>query len=292
MLMLKSLPQLASSYLNVQHIWPSSSEDEIFHEDNPNSPNSPNSPNNLNSYQGIIFSIYYVDPNISEEEKLNRFVAAEVSLSQKLADLPMFYSERLSLPAYFGFGPYSSSSQSSIFRAYSSIFEHQVKDKTITVKIYADLLVNEFRDAEKYWREHFLPAYHYAFPNPSIIERYGNRIKIVKEGNATFIVSQDGRVNCMEWKSRFLDDIAPEMKRKLETARSVIVKVTSRLLESGELMFFAYCCALEEHRKCSLRHDLLRTSQEAFFDKALFDQLSEYPTLTLSKTFEVRKTFR
>lgn len=276
--MLRSLPQLASSYLNVQNIWPSTSADEDTYD------------YNSNSYSSLNLPLYYIDPNMSEEDKVNRLVDSEVNLAQKLSDLPLFYSERLSLSTYFGFGLYSN--HPSAFRVHSYIFEQQVKEQSITVKIYADLMVNELREAARYWREHFLLAYHYAFPNPLIIERYGDRLKIVKEGNSTFIVSQDGKVNCMEWKSRFLDDIAPEMKRKLEAARSTIVKTTNRLLEAGELTFFAHCSALEEHKRCSLVVNPQSASKETFFNKDLFDQLSAYSTLTLSKTFEVRKTFR
>lgn len=289
--MLKSLPQLASSYLNVQNIYPSNLAEQLPYEEN------------SSSYSDIVLAGYYMSPNMPESDRVNRLVDAEINLAQKLADLPFFYSERLNLSAYFGFGFYSNhpSTLNSInLRGHSNLFEHHVKDKAITVKIYADLLTSELRESEKYWREHFLLAYHYAFPNPSIIEKYGYQLKIVKDGNSTFIVGQDKRVNCMEWRSRFLDDIAPEMKRKLEFARSMIVKITNKLLESGEIMFFAHCCALEEHKKCSIRSglgsgsrsNLQGNSQDAFFDKVLFDQLSEYPTLTLSKTFEVRKIFQ
>lgn len=95
---------------------------------------------------------YHIDETLSAQEQTARTTQVALELTQKLERLEAAYG---SWPV-FDPGPY--------FDLYpehlSALCWVEELPETVRVRVYADLLVPAFRQAERHWVESFLPAYH------------------------------------------------------------------------------------------------------------------------------------
>lgn len=95
---------------------------------------------------------YQVDGNLTSVEQQRQAAQAVLELAQKLERLSSAYGKW----ATFAAGPYFD-----LYPAHAARFcRFEQTQHAVRIRLYGDLLLPAFRQAELYWVENFLPAYH------------------------------------------------------------------------------------------------------------------------------------
>jgi len=232
---------------------------------------------------------YLVESNLPKEEEIDRIGEIVSNLASKLDKIHSVYTGTdFNLPEYFK------------VPKGLSLFEHGYTEKEMGYKvrigINCDLFVPEFRDAERYFPEYFT-AFHNAYPNDITISRWNqpfpdDKVEIVERDGKILKITKDETIDCEEWKRKFNEEVGPEMERRIGKATDIILEVYKKLYDNHVLHFLMYSSVMDVQRRSSSRHDFQGTFEEFLrelpnlFDNNLYDYVSKYPTLTLSRSFE------
>lgn len=151
---------------------------------------------------------YQVDGDLTLAEQAERAVLAMVELSQKLFRLEEAYPNW----SLFEPGPFFD-----LYPGHLHDFcRAEETRRAVRVRLYADLLLPAFRDAERYWVDSFLPAYH-AGHNGDVLDAF--------------------------W-AHLVEEAVPTMERLLEQAEQVIAQTLHLLRDRLDVL--AYLGGLEE----------------------------------------------
>ncbi|MCX6819007.1 MAG: hypothetical protein NT129_03335 [Candidatus Aenigmarchaeota archaeon] len=289
--MAKSLPELINSFSNVGFIHMTTSVSDLVEK-------------NINK-------AYLVQNDLPPEKKIEKVAEIVLDMSSKLDKIDSVYTAGFdfNLEKYFETGDVSSLFEHSfrtkkgpnmpnfIIMDAASLFKQIAKsDGEATIGINCDFFVPEFREAEKYFQEYFR-AFHNAFPYTTAREKWNQyspnqKVDVIKYGDKILKITNDEVIDCNEWVKLFEKEIKPEMEKKIEKARQVILCVYNKCLSEKAIHFLIYSSVVDNHKKSSIRRDYKSTSEEFLrhppnlFDAEIFDKVSNYPSLTISRTFE------
>ncbi len=263
-----SLPALLGNYLSTKHMWVVTADSVQFE----------------NGTCGVEYHVSY-DPN---DELYVDALAGVISLLAERLDSARIRLRNgsLNLPQQLG-----------LSEAQANACQQTRHNDISYLKVYSDLFVPEFRNAERYWATTFFRAYHNAYPDPVLIDKwnrhFGGRLQLVEREGKRYLLTGQGEVACDEWEERLLRVVGPEMRERLQRAHAVIEGVAVRLRDQGMESFLRFSAAEEERRVQSVRRDLqvslddLFLSFDSFRDPRLAEKLSTCPTLTMEAVFGV-----
>ncbi len=176
---------------------------------------------------------------------ISRLADAVALLAERLDRLPSAYHHWQMGESGFEAGAYFDLHPLQV----EAMVRTEILGATLDVTLHADLLSPAFRSAERFWAEHFCPAYHASSPG----------------GDDAY-------------SENFRQHILPAMQRRLEMASSEIAAAGALLFERGDVTFLLAAAAPDERQ----RHlDHLPPGDEDW--APLFLQL---PSLTLSRSFD------
>jgi len=287
--MAKSLPDLVSSVMSVGYISQTSSD--------------------ISSFEKNINKTYLIGNELPLEKKIDKTAEIISGIASKLDKIDSAYTAGFdfNLEKYFETGDVPSLFEHS-FRTKkgpntpnfkiidaASVFKEIAKsDGEATIGINCDFFVPEFRDAEQYFLEYF-KAFHNAHPYTEATRKWneyspGQKVDVVKHGNKLLRVSNEGVVDCEEWIRIFENQVKPEMEKKIERTREVILAVYNKFLSEKTINFLSYSSVFNEHMKSSISRNLKEFIEKMpdLLDIELFGKLGNYPTLTLSRNFEYK----
>ncbi|MCS6845675.1 MAG: hypothetical protein NZ528_15355 [Caldilineales bacterium] len=154
---------------------------------------------------------YHVPQELSPAEQAQRAAQAVLELAQKLDRLPRAY------PHWDAFepGPYFD-----LYPVHAARFcRAEETARVVRVRLYADLLLPAFRQAERYWAETFLPAYHAG-------------------------IGAEETTGHNAFRSYLLDEVMPEMICRLDRAEAAVQGVLDLLSDTTAVL--QYSGAVEE----------------------------------------------
>lgn len=268
-IMSTSLPGLLGNYWNTKHMWLVTAESSLFERD-------------------TCREAYLIPSGLSEGSHVRRATEVAYLLAERLNQARHEYPtvDTFDLSDYLGF----SESQRSACR-------HTRYNKTVFLRIFPDLFVPAFREAESYWANTFFRAYHNAYPSPTLIAKWNQyahgNLSLVEIDGKRHLMTKEESIACDEWEERLLRTIGPEMRGRLQRAQAVLGQVIAAMEDQRVESFLRIHAAQNERRVQSVRRDLQVSVEDLFSsfddccDPVLLSRLSTCPTLTMEAVFEV-----
>ncbi len=218
-----SLPALAAALAEPQRAWPCQSDARAL----------------LNQ---PLVPAYRVPARGRHEECRRRLADAVAILAERLDRLPQAYGQWrvFDAGAFFDLRPCQ----------LQALLRMESLGATLDLTLHADLLSPAFRVAERFWAEHFCPAYH-----------------------------AGGRQTDDAFGQHFRRQILPAMQRRLDAAREDLSAAGRLLFERGDVTFLLSAAAPDERQ----RH--LLTLPPGDEDLALL--FLDLPSLTLSRSYDL-----
>ncbi|NCO36815.1 MAG: hypothetical protein GW893_23515 [Armatimonadetes bacterium] len=267
--MATSLPGLLANYVSTRHMLVVTAESALFE-------------------KGVGDTPYFIDDAQPHETYIKHAANTMDRLARKVDEIRQ---------TPLGMGTADLNAHLGLSDAQRSAVQCTRHNDEVYVKVFADLFVPEFREAERYWAGTFFRAYHWAYPDASLIEkwntRFGGSLEIVEKAGKRCLRSRDAEYLCDEWEERLLREVGPAMRDRLHRAMERIGAIFEILEESDA--FLRLSGAEGERRAQSVKRNLevsmedLVNSFDAFRDPVLVQRLSTCPTLTMEVMFDAEK---